>query len=118
MRLASKVTEMSAPCVAQRRPTPPSALRRADSSRPLCVRVLDSTGEYELDCSCFRRNVQESFLDLLENKSKGCLLAGSTYRHPILSSPALPRCSAVRRPDPTRPWCVRVLDSTGFGFDR
>ena len=35
---------MSAPCSAQRRPAPPSALRRADPTRPLCVRVLDSTG--------------------------------------------------------------------------
>ena len=42
--MASKATEMSAPCSAQRRPAPPSALRRADPTRPLCVRVLDSTG--------------------------------------------------------------------------
>ena len=36
---------MSAPCSAQRRPAPPSALRRADPTRTLCVRVLESTGD-------------------------------------------------------------------------
>ena len=43
-RLAPKGTEKSAPCSAQRRPAPPSALCRADPTCPLCVRVLDSTG--------------------------------------------------------------------------
>ena len=43
--LASKATEMSAHCFAQRRPAPPSALHRADPTRPLCVRFLDSTSE-------------------------------------------------------------------------
>ena len=37
---------MSASCSDQRRPAPPSALRHADPTGPLCVRVLDSTGEY------------------------------------------------------------------------
>ena len=41
--MASQATEMLEPCSAQRRPAPPSALRRADPTRPLCVRVLDST---------------------------------------------------------------------------
>ena len=31
------------PCSAQRSPAPPSALRRADPIRPLCVRVFGST---------------------------------------------------------------------------
>ena len=44
-RLASKATEMWVLSSAQRRPVPPSALRRADPTRPLCVRVLDSTGK-------------------------------------------------------------------------
>ena len=52
-RLASKATEMSAPCSAQRRPAPPSALRRSDPTRPLCVRVLDSTGLLLLKCFLF-----------------------------------------------------------------
>ena len=43
-RLASKASKMSAHCSAQRRPASPSALRRADTTCPLCVRVSDSTG--------------------------------------------------------------------------
>ena len=70
--------------------------------------------KYELDCSCFRRDVQDSVLDSLEGKREGCLRAGSTQRRPVLPSPAPPRRPAVRRPDPTGPWCVRVLDSTKF----
>ena len=63
--------------------------------------------KYELDCSCFQKDIQESVFDLLEGKSEGCLFAGSTLWRPVLSSPALPHCSAMRRTDPTRPWCVR-----------
>ena len=37
---------MSAPWFAQLRPAPPSAVRCADPTRPLCVRVLDSTGKF------------------------------------------------------------------------
>ena len=69
--------------------------------------------KYELDCSCFRRDVQDSVLDSLEGKREGCLRAGSTQRRPGLTCPAPPRRQAVRRRDPTGPWCVRVLDSTG-----
>ena len=43
-RLPSGPTEMSAPWFAQLRPAPPSPVRCADPTRPLCVRVLDSTG--------------------------------------------------------------------------
>ena len=42
-------TEMLATCSAQLRPAPPSAVRGADPTRPLCVRVLDSTGELGQD---------------------------------------------------------------------
>ena len=54
--MASKATEMSAPCLAQRCPAPPSALRRADPTRPLCVQVLDSTGLYFKDKAWILRN--------------------------------------------------------------
>ena len=70
--------------------------------------------KYELDCSCFRRDIQDSVFDSLAGEREGCLLAGSTQRRPVLASLALPRCPAVRRPDSTGPWCVRVLDSTGL----
>ena len=36
-----------------------------------------------------------------------------TRRHDVLPGSAPPRWRAVRRPDPDRPWYVRVLDSTG-----
>ena len=92
-----------------------NAFRPADQSLVKCWSTADFVPLSvlkKLDCPFTRRDIQESFLDSLENKSEGCLLAGSTSRRPVLSSPTLPRCSAVRRPDPTRPWCVRVLDST------
>ena len=60
----------------------------------------------------FRINVQDSVLDSLEGKREGRLLGGSTQRRPVLPSPAPHRRPAVRRPDTTGPWCVRVLDST------
>ena len=50
--MASKETDMSAPCSAQRGPAPPSALRLADPTRPLCVRVLDSTGLLSAKAAC------------------------------------------------------------------
>ena len=54
--MTSKAIEMSAPCFAQRRSTPPSALGRADPTRLLCVRVLDSTGLLLTTVtSCIRR---------------------------------------------------------------
>ena len=46
--LPSGPTEMSARCSAELRPAPPSALRHADPTRPLCVRVLDSTGDFPI----------------------------------------------------------------------
>ena len=62
-------------------------------------------------CSCFQRDVQDIVLDSLEGERECCLLAGSTGRHPVLPSPALPRCPAVRCPYTTGPECVRFLDS-------
>ena len=35
-----------------------------------------------------------------------------TRRRPVLPRPSPPRRPAMRHPDPTRPWYVRVLDST------
>ena len=47
--MPSRPTEMSAPWFAQLRPAPPSAVRCADTTHLLCVRVLDSTGAFD-DC--------------------------------------------------------------------
>ena len=67
----------------------------------------------------FVRASEETFgtvvLDALEalgGKGNGCLLGEPTCRRPVLPGHALPR-PAVHRPAPTRPWYVRVLDSTG-----
>ena len=57
--------------------------------------------------------VQKSVFDSLGGKREFCLRAGSTQRRPVLPSHAPRSLSAVRRPDPPSPWCVRVLDSTG-----
>ena len=57
-----------------------------------------------------------SAYDSLEGKREGCFLAGSTRRRPVLPSPAPSRRPAERRPDPTGPYCVRVLDSTAKEF--
>ena len=94
-------------------PDPARPLRRAlRPDPPVICPGFGFDNKYELDCSCFRRDVQDSVLDSLEGKREGCLRAGSTQRRPVLPSPA-PLCRpAVRRPDPTGPWCVRVLDST------
>ena len=89
--------------------------------QPLVNRLFCSSVGFKYEFRLFvlpKRRSRECSLDSLEGKSEGCLLAGSTQRRPVLSSPALPRCPAVRRPDPTRPWCVRVLDSTGFSTDK
>ena len=94
-------------------PAPPP--RRAP--RPDPPVVCPGFGFDRLDCSCFRRYVQDSFLDSLEGEREGKLRAGSTQRRPVLLCPAPPRCPAVRRSDPTGPWCVRVLEFTD-SFDR
>ena len=98
-------------------PTPPRhPAARPDATRPWYSGFWNRQVKYELDCSCFRRNVQDSVLDSLEGKREGCFLAGSTQRRPALPSPAPPRRPAVRRSDPAGPWCVRVLDSTSVIF--
>ena len=56
----------------------------------------------------FRRFVFGS----LESVLVGCLLRGSTRRRPVPLGPAPLRPTAVRRLDPTRPFCVRVSGST------
>ena len=83
--------------------------RERDVNRGFCSSVGVKN---EFDCSCFRRNVQGSVLGSLGGKRESSLLAGSTQRRPVLPSPAPPRRPAARRPDPTGPWCVRVLGST------
>ena len=93
-----------------------STVRRPALIRPWCVRVLDSTGLHRIS---FARVSEESFrtfvfdsLDVLVTKKDGCLLGEPSRRRPVLPGPALPRRLAVQRRTPTRPWCVRVLDST------
>ena len=44
----------------------------------------------------------------------GSPLGGPIRRRPVLPSPAPPRRPAMRRPDPTRPWYVRILDLTNL----
>ena len=51
--------------------------------------------------------------DALGGTRDSCLLGEPFRRRPVLPGSAPPRCSAVGRPDPTRPWYVQVLDSTG-----
>ena len=50
------------------------------------------------------------------SRGRGCLLASWTQRRPVLPQPrpAPPCRPAVRRPDLTCPWCVRVLGSTSL----
>ena len=95
-------------------PAPPP--RRAPRRDPpvVCPGFWIRQVKNELDCSCFRRDVQESVLDSLEGKREGCPRAGSTQRRSVLPSPTTPRRPAVRRPGPIGPLCFRVLDSTGI----
>ena len=79
--------------------------------------VPQAVFKYELEYSFFRRDVQESVYDSLEGKRESCVLAGLTRQRPVLPSRAPSRRAAVRRPDPSGPWCVRVLDSTGYELD-
>ena len=67
--------------------------------------------KYELDCSCFRRDVRDSVLDSLESKREGCFQVGSTQRRLVLPSPAPPRRPAAPPcVAPTRP----ARDVSGF----
>ena len=60
------------------------------------------------------RPSEESFRtglsDALEGTRGGRHLGDPIRRRPILPGPAPPRRPAVRLPDPTRPWYVKVLD--------
>ena len=55
----------------------------------------------------FRRRV----FDTLESTRDLCFTGDQFCWHPVLPDPAPPFAG---RPDPTRPWYVRVLDSTGL----
>ena len=59
-----------------------------------------------------RDTPRKVFFDCFERKRDGCILVETTRRRPVLPVPAPPRCPAVRRPAPNRPWYVWVLVST------
>ena len=75
--------------------------RGQTANEPVVNRRFCSSGgfQYELDCSFFRTNLQDSVLDTLEGEREGCLLAGSTQRHPVVPlRPAALLCAAPTRP--------------------
>ena len=94
---------------------------RGPGDKPLIYRL--STGRqpdvlflqrFTLDflCSCFRRVVQDScFRCFGRQEGQGVSWVNRPVGVPLYQAPPRP---AVRRSDPTRPWCVRVLDSTGL----
>ena len=61
-------------------------------------------------CSCFWMNIYVSSKVLRE---QGMVVAWANGSAGALSCPAMLRRPAMRRPYPTRPWYVRILDSTG-----
>ena len=61
-------------------PDPARPPRRAPRPDPPVVCPGFGFDRYKLDCSCFRRNVQDSVFDSLEGKREGCFFAGSTQR--------------------------------------
>ena len=63
--------------------------------------------------SCFGKKFKTCVLDALAGRRDSCLLGEPIRRRPVLLGSTPPRCPAVR-PDPTRPWYVRALDSTGY----
>ena len=89
--MASGPTEMSAPCYAQLCPALPSAVRCADLTRPLCVRILESAGltvQRHVEAAyCRRRCVQA----VLSNQGKG--IACSTE---LTASPRCVRLTEMR----------------------
>ena len=111
--MTSKATKMSALCSAQLR-LPPSAMRCADLTRPLCVRVLDSTGNNELQCSCFRINVQGSCSQYTRGNETQMFPWRAESSTPFPAEPGLapPPSWVVSVPD--QPWFVRVLILAGF----
>ena len=58
--------------------------------------------------------LRKCVFDALEGTRDGCFLGEPIRRRPVLPGPAPPRCPAMRRPDPTGPWYLRVLDSAGL----
>ena len=65
-------------------------------------------------CSCIRRIVRDICAPCLRGQRGQLSLGRSDSSVPVLPGCAPPRCSAVRRPDPTRIWYVRVLGSTNL----
>ena len=99
----------------RRRPVPPGpappccpAVRRPDPTRPLCVRVLDSTGVLS-----FVRASGKMFrifgYDAEEGQRDGCFLGEQIRGRPVLPRPAVPRRPAMSRPAATRPWNSRTI---------
>ena len=74
-----------------------------------------STGLHRIS---FVRAFEESFRRVVFGTLLGtrdrCPLGGPNRRRSFRPGPAWPRRRAVDRPAPTRPWYVRVLDSTGL----
>ena len=68
--------------------------------------------KYELDCSCFRKDVQDSVRDLLGGKREGLFLGRID---PTASRPTQPRSAPPPRRAPPRP--DRPVVCLGFGFD-
>ena len=106
---------------------PATKSARGPAAKPLVNRL--STGgqpfvlflhRFTLDflCSCLLRDVQNNFLRH-PGGLEGRLPSGPTEMSAPCSAqlrPAPP--PAVRRLDPTRVWCVRVLDSTSYDIMR
>ena len=82
-------------------------------------RFFSSTGLHRIS---FVRAFEESFRRAVFGTQLGtrdrCPLGEPNRRHPFRPGPAWPRRRAVHRPAPTRPWYVRVLDSTSFGYTK
>ena len=98
-----------------RNPAPPP--RRAPRPDPPVVCLgsgLDRSSYIGFNLIVLRESVQDTCRRCL-GECKGQLSLGrSDSSVPVLPGCAPPRCSAVRRPDPTRLWYVRVLGSTNL----
>ena len=73
---------------------------------------------YEVDCSCFRRKVQDSVFDSLHGKREGCFFARSST--PSYSAPPWPPNPRCPGPSPRHapPRTDRAVVCPGFGFDK
>ena len=86
---------------------------RPDPTRPWYVRVSDSTGSVDIGFRLFVLLGRLSgYVSSMLWGVRGTLVSWAYCSAGVPSCPALPRRPAVR-PDPTRPWYVRVMDSTG-----